>query len=55
MLTWGPLAKSTQNGPREATKPIDLNNFGVDFKHFGVDLGHVGVDFEHVGVDFWSP
>ena len=55
MLTWGPLAKSTQNGPREATKPVDLSNFGVDFEHFGVDLGHFGFDFEHVGVDFWSP
>ena len=50
-----PLAKSTQNGPREATKPVDLGNFGVDFEHFGVDLGHFGFDFEHVGVDFWSP
>ncbi len=55
MLTWGPLAKSTQNGPREATKPVDLSHFGVDFEHFGVDFGHFGVDFEHVGVDFWTP
>ena len=55
MLTWGPPAKSTQNGPREATKAIDLGNFGVDFLHFGVDFCHFGVDFEHVGVDFWIP
>ena len=55
MLTWGPPAKSTQNGPREATKAIDLGNFGVDFEHFGVDLGHFGVDFEHVGVDLGTP
>ena len=55
MLTWGPPAKSTQNGPREVTKAIDLSNFGVDFEHFAVDLGHFGVDFEHVGVDLGTP
>ena len=51
VLTWGPPAKSTQSGPREATKAIDLGNWGVDFYHFGVDFGNFGVDFEHVGVD----
>ena len=50
-----PLAKSTQNGPREATKPVDLSHFGVDFEHFGIDFCNFGVDFEHVGVDFWTP
>ena len=55
VLTWGPPAKSTQNGPREATKAIDLSNFGVDFQHFGVNICHFGVDFEHVGVDLGTP
>ena len=55
VLTWGPPAKSTQNGPREGTEAIDFANVGVDFEHFGIDLGHVGVDFEHVSVDLGTP
>ena len=58
MLTWGILvltcpllAEATQNGPRGATKSVDLSNFGVDLGNFDVDFGHFGLDFGNFGVD----